>query len=89
MPWVEVEERHEEVESYGRAGADDEVGEDIVTKVEGCSWAFELGNDNIDGCEDCVGHYNGVYDKARHEHFLGSDGCQHGGMKNAQKDPNP
>jgi hypothetical protein len=34
VPWVEVEEGHEEVESDSRGGGDDEVGEDVVPELE-------------------------------------------------------
>jgi len=30
MPWIKVEEGHEEVETHGRARGDDKVGEDVV-----------------------------------------------------------
>ena len=62
VPWVEVDKGHEEVNAYGRACGDDQVGEDIVAKVEGCCWTFELDNDDIYGREDCVGHNYRIYD---------------------------
>ena len=73
MPWVKVEEGHEEVYAYCRAGRYDQVGEDIVAKVEGCCWIFELDDDDVYGCEDGVDHDYRVYDETGHVHFLGSE----------------
>lgn len=74
MPWVEVKEGHQEVETNCGAGANDQVCEDVVAEVEGGVFRFKLGDDDIDGGEDCVCHYYGVYYNAGHEHFLGSGG---------------
>ncbi len=72
MPRVKIEEGHEEVESHGRAGADYEIGKDVVAKVERGRRIFQLGNYDVDGCEDCVGHDDGIHNQASHEHFFGS-----------------
>ena len=47
MPWVKVDKGHEEVYAYGRAGGDNQIGEDVVAKVEGRFRIFELDDHNI------------------------------------------
>ena len=63
MPGIEVEEGHEIIEANGRAGGDDEVGEDVVAEDEGGSWVFELGDDDEEGGEGGICHNNGVDDQ--------------------------
>ena len=46
--------------------------------MEGGFRVFELRDYDVDGCEDGVGHDDGIYDEAGHEHFLGSGGRQFG-----------
>lgn len=72
MPWVEVEEGHDEVEADGGGGGDDEVGEEVVAEFEVRRWRFELEDYDVEGREGGVGHYDRVDDYAGHEHSLGS-----------------
>lgn len=73
MPGVEVEERHEEVNADCGSCGDDEVGEDVVAEMKGCRRVTELGDYNVNGCEDGVCHDDGVTYEAAHKHFLGSE----------------
>lgn len=70
VPGVEVEEGHEEVEADGGGGGDDEVGEEVVAQFDVCGRLAELEDDDVEGGEGGVGHYNGVDDQGGHEHFL-------------------
>ena len=76
MPWVEVEEGHEEVEADGRDGGDDQVCEDVVTEFVGALSAggldgvrFELDRDDVDGGEGGVRHDDAVGDHGGEVHF--------------------
>ena len=72
MPGIEVEEGHQEVQSHGRAGGDDEIGEDVVAQLERDGGSFELRNDDVDGGEDCVCHDDREDYHAGHEYLLGA-----------------
>lgn len=74
MPGVEVEEGHQEVEADGGGGGDDQVGEHVVAEREAGAWVAELGDDDVEGGEGGVGHYDGVDYHARHEHAFGAGG---------------
>ena len=71
MPWVEVEKGHHEVETDGRAGADDQVGEEIVAHLQVVGF-FELFDDDEDGAECRVCHYYAVDEHGAEEHLLRS-----------------
>lgn len=70
MPWVEVEERHEEVQADGAEGADYQVCEGVVTEFK--STGFELLDHDPDGGEGRVGHDDPVDHHAAKEHLLGA-----------------
>jgi len=72
VPWVEIEEGHEEVDADGGGGGDDEVREDIVAEAEGRERRFELRDDYVEGGKCIVGHDDGVDNHTGHEHLLGS-----------------
>ena len=77
VPRVEVEERHEEVDADCGASGDNQIGKDVVAKVERGFWVFQLQDHDVDRCEYCVCHDYGIADKAAHEHLLSSGNCQY------------
>ncbi len=60
VPWIKIEEGHEEVDTHCGAGRDDEIGEDIIAEMERRRWALELYYHDVDGCKDRVRHDDGV-----------------------------
>lgn len=56
MPWVQVQEGHEEVQAECGAGGDDQVREDVVAQREARAGVFELRDDDVERCEGRVGH---------------------------------
>jgi len=72
MPWVQVHEAHEEVQSDGSRRGNDEVGKDVVAYGFLSLGIAELYDDYVEGCKCCVGHYDSVHDHAPEEHLLRS-----------------
>ena len=72
VPGIEIEKGHEEVETDCGGGADDEVGEDVVSEDEFGEGVAELGDDDVEGGEGGVGHYEGVDEHGGEEHFFGA-----------------
>lgn len=65
VPWIEVEDRHEEVKADGGSGGYDEVGKDVVAHLEGGGvFVRELPDDDVEGCEGRVRHDDAVDDHA-------------------------
>ena len=60
MPRVEIEEGHEEIESDGRGGGNDEIGEDVIAEHDGASRIFELPYHDEDGGKGGVNHDDAV-----------------------------
>lgn len=56
VPWVQVQEGHEEVQPERRAGRDDQVREDVVAQREARAGVFELRDDDVERCEGRVSH---------------------------------
>lgn len=59
MPWVKVEEGHQEVYSYCRCQGDDEIREDVVADGDFLR-LLDLSNNDVETGEDVVGHDNSV-----------------------------
>lgn len=72
MPWIEVEEGHEEVQPDGGGGGDDQVGEEVVAQFQRGRRGFELEDDDVKGGECGVSHDYRVHDQTGHEHLFGS-----------------
>ena len=70
VPWIQVQEGHEEVQAHGRGGRDDQVGEDVVAQTQLGEGILELDDDDVERGEGVVGHDYGIDDHAGHEHFL-------------------
>ena len=76
VPRVQVHEGHEEVQADGRDGADDQVGEDVVSELIGRGIGrdglegvgFELDDYDVQGREGGVGHDDRVGDHGGEEH---------------------
>lgn len=74
MPWVEIQERHKEIESDGAEGAHNQVGQDVVTKSVGVirinrlqSVLSELFDHNIERRECSIGHDDRVHNHCSEE----------------------
>ena len=61
MPWIKVQERHQEVKADCSSSGDDKVGEDVVSQLEFVGGFLELDDDNVDTCECIIRHYYRVY----------------------------
>ena len=72
MPWIEVHERHEKVQTNRCCGRDDQIREDVVANRFLGFGILELLHNNEDRGESRVGHDNAVSGHTRQEHLLGS-----------------
>lgn len=75
MPWVQVDERDEEVQSNGRASRDDEICEDVVAELEALTLPVrrqELSDHNVKRRESGVCHDDTVEGHAEEIHPLGT-----------------
>lgn len=55
VPWIEVEEGHQEVQSDRRERADNQIGEDVVAKSQRGAFR-QLPDDNVDCRKGIVNH---------------------------------
>lgn len=75
MPWVEVQEGHEEVDPHGGCCGDDEVCEDVISnRCICCHDGGGLGegfDDDVEGGEGRVHHDNRIGSHSCCKHFFG------------------
>ena len=74
MPWIQVHEGHEEVETNRCRSRDNEVGKNVGTDRLFRLRILELDNDNVEGSEGSVSHDDTIHDHTPEEHLLGTLG---------------
>lgn len=70
MPWVEIQEAHDEVDADGRDGGDNHVGEDVVAEFDLGTWILECLYHDEERGEGRVCHDETIHNHARQVHLL-------------------
>lgn len=72
MPGIHIQEAHEKVQAHRGDGRNDDIGEEIVSKLDFVVLVQELFVDDPDGGKGGVGHDDTVDDHGGHVHLFGA-----------------